>query len=195
MKTYIQIGSNKGNDDFFRKMCKLNDFSKIILIEANKFLIYNLNFCYNELKKKHEIKILNKGIVHDTSLNKLILYGKHDGLSSIFVRKSYPHNTGFVKFEAITFNKLCQQEKISEIEELQIDTEGYDYQILNSIDFSNIKIKNINCEVWPYDCDSTANIETGPKFFENVIRPKMEKFYELKYSNIDQMKSHIFKLK
>jgi hypothetical protein len=37
---------------------------------------------------------------------------------------------------------------------------------VNSIDFNNIEIKKIECEVWPYDQDSTEDIQTGPTFLQ-----------------------------
>jgi FkbM family methyltransferase len=192
IKTYVQIGSNEGKDDFFRKMSKLSEPSKIVLVEPNSYLIDKLKRCYEPLSKKHTVVIFNNAIIHDTSIDTLVLYGEDSGLSSIIVRKSHPYNTDIIKFEGITFDQMCNRAGINEIEELQIDTEGYDYTILNSIDFSSIKIMNINCEVWPYDQDSTSTIKTGPKYFEDVIRPKIEKIYKLSSSVIDGMNTHIF---
>ena len=37
--------------------------------------------------------------------------------------------------ECINFNDLVHQEKINKIDLLQIDTEGYDFEIIYSIDF------------------------------------------------------------
>jgi FkbM family methyltransferase len=105
-------------------MSKLLEPSKIVLIEPNKFLIDDLKNCYEPLNEKHNILIFNNGIVHETSLDTLVLYGNSDQLSSILVRKSHPHNTGSIKFEGITFEQMCRRAEIDEIQELQIDTEG-----------------------------------------------------------------------
>ena len=76
--------------------------------------------------------------------------------------------------------------------ELHVDVEGYDYQILNSIDFTSLTIYHIECEVWSYDVDSTDFIKTGPKYFDEVLKPKMEAHYRIDGTVTDGMSTHVF---
>jgi len=48
----------------------------------------------------------------------------------------------FLSIEApsMTFEKLCDKYRLTDIQFLQIDTEGYDSEIIKSIDFSKINI-------------------------------------------------------
>jgi len=48
-----------------------------------------------------------------------------------------------IKIKAITFNKLIEKYKIEYINKLLIDAEGFDYNIIKSIDFKKIFIKKI----------------------------------------------------
>lgn len=194
MKTYIQIGANKGGDTFFKKMRALTEPSKIVLVEANALLIPALEKNYAGLKDKHTVLIFNNGLVHDPAINTLILHGKHV-LSSVLARKSFRHHTGSMQFSPLTFKQLFELADVAEIEELQIDVEGYDYALLESLDLSTILPRVINCEVWKHDCDSTDTIRTGPKYFKEVIQPKMEQFYTLSRTKIGGMPTHLFVLK
>ena len=193
MKAYIQIGSNSGHDDFFRKVSLLKEPSKIILVEPNSSLINDLTSCYKELSNFHSVIILNKGVTEDSTLNTLVLYDHH-GFSSVISRKTHPKVTGTMQFEPITFEQLCKETNIDkeDIEELHIDTEGYDYTILNLIDFSQWKIKKVYAEVWPHDEDSTTTIKTGPLFFKETILPKMNLYYSLHEETMDLMPTHVF---
>ena len=77
-----------------------------------------------------------------------------------------------------------------------IDTEGYDYEILNSIDLELVDIKEIMCEHWGDDgddMDNTREIRTGATFFANVIIPKYEKYYTISMDKFDEIPNDIFK--
>lgn len=62
MKTYVQIGSNVGNDDFQRLIEKLDERSKVILVEPNTTLHSRLLSNYSNLMNKHDITIKLCGI-------------------------------------------------------------------------------------------------------------------------------------
>ena len=53
--------------------------------------------------------------------------------------------------EFITFQDLVKKYSINSINKLQIDVEGAEYKIMNSIDYNKIKIKNIFFESKHYD--------------------------------------------
>jgi len=174
MKTYVQIGANIGDDEFQREIEALVDPSRIVLVEPNHRLLEDLQKNYSEVMKKHEVIICDKAISTKNSTEKLYLYNA-SGLSSLIKRKSYVTPVGEMDVELITFSDLCKTHNISEIELLQIDTEGLDYEIVNSINFEEIKISTLIFEVWSYLEDDLNNVYTTGEEFLN--KEKLEKLY------------------
>jgi len=77
-----------------------------------------------------------------------------------------------------------------------IDTEGYDYEILDSIDIEKIDIKEIMCEHWGCEddnLDESRNIRTGNNFLYSVIKPKFEKYYSMELVSFDEIPNDVFK--
>ena len=138
MKNYIQIGANIGNDDFQKMIMNSQEKLKVILVEPNTNLIDSLSNNYNNLKDKHEIIIFPYGISLSNEMINFYLYDDIHGNSSILDRRTHPVKSHYIKIPTVTFNNLCEQFNISEIELLFIDTEGFDYEILNSIDLSKV---------------------------------------------------------
>jgi FkbM family methyltransferase len=193
MKTYIQIGSNIGNDYFYHNLIKpLKEKSKVILIEPNPNVIQTLNENYQTIKDFHDVNILCKGVVHDKSINTLYNTDATE-LGNVIKRKSFS-GSGVLNFEPILFAELCSLFSITEIEILYIDTEGYDYTLLDNIDFFKYKIKNVYCEKWPYENDSSI-CKTGQSYFNESILPKMNKIYDSFDEMHDGMNMHLFKSK
>jgi FkbM family methyltransferase len=180
MKTYIQIGSNVGEDDFYKKIEFLTEKSRVILIEPNNDLIQTLEKNYTSLKERHEIIICNKAI--STNNNQTYLYKyTSDGHSSLINRRSHQQVTEILPIEAITFNKLCEVYQIQEVEYLCMDTEGLDYEIIISIDFEKVKINSICFEVWDHEFDDLNNkFQTGNTFFLEQVKPKLKKYFTFK---------------
>ena len=80
-----------------------------------------------------------------------------------------------IQIEFITFQDLIKKFSIESIEKLQIDVEGAEYKIMNSIDFKSIRIKNILFESKHFDGTFTE----GDKLKE--IKDKLiENGYDLK---------------
>lgn len=191
VKNYIQIGSNVGKDTFYNRVLDLHEKSRIFLIEPNSELIPELKKNYSKINL-HEIVILNVGIVHDKNINRLFLY-TDSGHSSVINRKSHPFVSGTKNFFPMTFEELCEKFSIREIENLYIDTEGYDYSIIDSINLNEYDIKKIECEEWPYDIDSSGDLITGPRYFEEYIKPKLlNHHYDYSTDTHDGMKTHVF---
>jgi FkbM family methyltransferase len=65
-----------------------------------------------------------------------------DDVAKEFITK----HTVVEEVQCITFNNLIENHKIKEIDFLQIDAEGYDFDIIRTIDFKIIKPKIINYE-------------------------------------------------
>lgn len=174
MKNYIQIGTNKGNDNFKTIISNLEERSQVILIEPNMNLIKIIESDYLSLKDKHNIIILQKAITTENKKVELYFWGA-DEHSSLIKRKSILIDPKeIMEVEGINFNFLCNEMNIIDIECLQIDTEGMDYEIINSIDFQKLDIKTIIFEKWSFDNDDlNEQYETGPSFLNNILKPKL----------------------
>lgn len=190
MKTYIQIGTNNGNDAFNKRCNDLTEKSKIVLIEPHKTLRSEIEKNYDLLSKKHDITIINKAIVTKEDIKNIDLYCTHinDGLSSVINRRTYDRLSVIVNVETITFNTLLKDLGISHIDELHIDAEGLDYEILLSINLENINIELITCEIWSHDEDDKNNIyRTGPSMI-GLINEKYSN-YTISQISIEDMPS------
>ena len=76
------------------------------------------------------------------------------------------------KVNCISLNNLMKENKINTIDLLQIDTEGYDSEIILNIDFNTIKPSIINFE---YYIPNTMSIET----FNKILKVLNENDYEI----------------
>jgi len=178
MKTYIQIGANVGNDTFQRMMEGIKERIRLILIEPNSDLLDDLSKNYERLKNKHEIIIIPHAI--STTGGTVNFYLRtnihHFGGSSLLNRRNYSLPV-VREVKAITFNQLCEDYSIKEIEYLCIDTEALDYEILNSIDLTKVYIKTILFEKWDAeDEDANEKYRNGVTFFNEFIIPKYKDF-------------------
>jgi FkbM family methyltransferase len=196
MKTFIQIGANVGNDDFSAFLRTIKDRVRVFLVEPNTHLLEALRVNYSELSKLHEVHIKSVGVVPDPKFNALYLdYLDTGGCSSVLKRKTLPriHTNVKLSFPAYTFDNFCIENGIAEIDFLSIDTEGCDYAIINSIDLKKYPIRRIECEVWIHENDDlSAQIPTGPTFFETVIVPKMSDYNISTKRESDGQETHVF---
>lgn len=158
---FLQIGTNDGNDDFI-KIVKENEPSKIILVEPNNLLNDKIKENYKEIKnyviENYAITSDNLGTVelvipkNNPSTGKSVngvSYG--DQHFTLVPMDDWGGDFEKIKSESISFNNLCKKHNIDHINYLHIDTEGYDSEIIKSIDFDNIKIDIIKYEFWPFD--------------------------------------------
>lgn len=177
MKIYIQIGANIGNDSFQKMVEHIDEKIKILLIEPNAELLEELSNNYEKLRNNHEVIIVPHGISLINGDAVMYLYPE-SGHSTLINRKTRPsEDKAFKKVSITTFNTLCEKFFITDIEYLYIDTEGLDYEILNSIDLSKINIKTIVFEKWPIeDDDLSQNYRTGTMFLNNFIKPKFKDY-------------------
>ena len=80
-----------------------------------------------------------------------------------------------IDIQYLTFSNLIEKYSISSIGLLQIDVEGAEFEILNSINFEKIEIKKIIFEFKHFD----GTFKEGPKL--KLIKEKLIKFnYQLK---------------
>ena len=80
-----------------------------------------------------------------------------------------------IDVQYLTFSNLMEKYSVSSIDLLQIDVEGAEFQILNSINFEKIEIKKIIFEYKHFD----GTFKEGPKL--KSIKEKLISFnYKLK---------------
>ena len=56
-----------------------------------------------------------------------------------------------IKAKTITFDTICKKFNITNIDYLQIDTEGFDSEIISMINLNKYNIKKIRYEKWGFD--------------------------------------------
>ena len=141
---------------------------KVLLVEP---VPYNYQILENDYKKNENIFISRNAIfdeakkdnfyhVKKESIKKL---GKHWASQIGSFDKNHILNHKNKRFdikdddiqitevEFITFQDLVKKYSINSINKLQIDVEGAEYKIMNSIDYNKIKIKNIFFESKHFD--------------------------------------------
>jgi len=163
-KIFFQIGTNNGND-MFRDLIKQEKPDLVILIEPNKTLINQIKTNYKDVKN---VIIYNNAIYYNNDelvelyipAKKGIIGTKADngmtystGHFSLLPMNDWGEKDDMVKITAksITFDEICKVNNITNIEYLQIDTEGFDCEIIKMIDLKKYKIKQIRFEKWGFN--------------------------------------------
>jgi FkbM family methyltransferase len=157
-KIFVQIGANDGNDAF-RNLVRQYVPKMVVLVEPNeelnslikenyklisKPLVYIENVAIME-EDKGEVKLVIPDVEYRGGHN---YTNKHYSLLPLDDWGKEFHNS--ISAKSMTFTALCDKYKITNINYLQIDTEGYDMEIIKSIDFSKVQIDNIQFERWDF---------------------------------------------
>ena len=162
----VVIGAHSGV--FLKKLIAEYTNQKILLVEPvpynyealeKEYINYpNILICRNAILD--EVKKDNFYYVKKDSISKL---GKHWASQIGSFDKNHILNHKNKRFniqdediqitevEFITFNDLVKKYSIKSIDKLQIDVEGAEYKIMNSINYKEIKINNIVFESKHFD--------------------------------------------
>jgi FkbM family methyltransferase len=156
---FIQIGGNDGIsfDGLYQKIISREKKSGIILEPSpTYFKLLEANY-----KSFPSIKLLpfaifeHRGKLELCELNEVGLKNHPAwaaGIGSVDINHLLnlnvkPEEISKIEIEGITFKDLLEMHPdFSSIDYLQIDTEGYDYQILKTIDFNSFNVKAIKFE-------------------------------------------------
>jgi FkbM family methyltransferase len=195
-KIFFQIGTNNGND-LFREKVKEHQPDLVILVEPNKTLIDEIikNYCdiqnvyiynnaiYYNNDETVELYIPAKnGIIGTTADNGITYDHPH---FSLIPMNDWGKKEDMVKIKAktITFDEICKKHNISVIEYLQIDTEGFDAEIIKMIDLSKYKIKQIRFEKWNFDteCFTDYNKDLSNELGKNGVNIALDKLKKHNY--------------
>ena len=165
--TFFQIGTNDGND-LFNKLVHKYIPECIILVEPNIDLIDKIKKNYNTMKNVYiysnaiyytddediDLYVPAKNGVMGTIAENGLIYS--DSHFSLVPMNDWGNKNDMVKIttKSITFDTICSNHGITDIDYLQIDTEGFDSEIIKMIDFSKYKINTIRFEKWPFKSNS-----------------------------------------
>lgn len=152
---FVQVGANDGvrYDPIYKVVNKLN--IKGVVIEPIKD--YYIELVKNYYGNKN-IKTVNKAIYSEDKVVTMFrvrsqqnLPDWSNGIASLdpnHYKKSNTPKESIVeeKVDAITFSTLFSQYSIKRVDFLQIDTEGYDYHIINLFPFDKFLPKLIHFE-------------------------------------------------
>ena len=159
---FIQIGSNNGvSADPINKLILDNNWHGI-LIEPIQYLYEELKKNYNSIKNR--LVFENCAIANSSGNQKFYRLQKsnlpdlpywYDQIGSFNKEVVLKHADLVPHFDdllieenvkAITFGDLINKHSIKNIDLIQIDTEGYDFEILKMIPFSELKVDFIMFE-------------------------------------------------
>jgi FkbM family methyltransferase len=195
-KVFFQIGTNNGND-LFRELVIQNAPDCVILVEPNKELIDEIKKNYNNIKNVYiynnaiyynddetvELYIPAKNGIMGTIADNGLVYG--DGHFSLLPMNDWGNKNDMVKItsKSITFDKICSIHGITNIDYLQIDTEGFDSEIIQMINLSKYKINMIRFEKWGFKTECFTNYlkEKADHLGINGLNKSINKLKEYNY--------------
>ena len=121
----------------------LSDGWRVVAFEPNPFKYPPIE----KLSQKSNLLTLCKKAVSDKEEKGLTFYLSDisDGISSL-CNFHNSHKEATFKVDSIRLDTYCKNFKIDRINFLKIDTEGYDYFVLKSLDWSTITPEIIECE-------------------------------------------------
>jgi hypothetical protein len=110
----------------------------------------------------------------------------NDGHFSLLPMNEWGSKNDMVKITAksATFDKICSIHDITNIDYLQIDTEGFDTEIIKMIDFSKYKIHKLRFEKWPFkpECFTEYCKENADELGINGMNIAINKLIEHNYT-------------
>jgi FkbM family methyltransferase len=177
-RVLVQIGTNDG-DDRFNRICRRSKPSKVILVEP--FAEHN-DSIRRMYRKVGNVVIENVAITESERGEVTLAIPKDRGYSnshfSLIPMDDWGNNLEERRAPGMTFNQLCAKHGVTDIHFLQIDTEGFDAEIITSIDFSKVRIDIIKYEKWGFPTDAFSRHgekgksygEAGMQRVENLLK-------------------------
>lgn len=162
MKIFVQIGVYDGMDEF-REFVKFETPDLLILVEPNSEMNDKIRQAYSKIIFPADLVIENVAITeedkgevnlyHPKRRGKRTYEGKYNKCFSLLPMDDWGSEEQMlvVKVPSMSFMSLCRKYNLSKIDLLQIDTEGYDVEIIKSINFDEVDISAIIYEKWLFD--------------------------------------------
>lgn len=198
-KILVQIGTKDGSDNFLN-VVKESDPALVVLIEPNKENNNSILKNYEGIANVHleNVAITDKDyevvtLVHPKKVRDIIY---DSGKFSLLPMDDWGDDLVKIEAPGMAFMTLCSKYSLDHIDYLQIDTEGYDAEIIKSIDFLKVKINTIKYEQWNFSVDCfTRHGEKGKgygragmAYIEKLLESKG---YELRYMDYDIMAFYV----
>jgi FkbM family methyltransferase len=148
----IQIGANDGDDEVYELISSNRDkISKAVLIEPIPYCIPALQNRYAEIKN---VYIENIAITNNPDIKEQTFYYINESNYQVSsLKKQHLTDHGVedklirsISVNCLTISNIVDKYDIINLDYLFIDAEGYDYEIIKSIDFGKCNIKNIKFE-------------------------------------------------
>ena len=178
----VVIGAHSGV--YIRELIESYNGHNILLIEP---VPYNYELLDKEYGNHNNIFICKKAIIDEPKIDKfyfvkkdsVLKLGKHwaSAIGSFDINHLLNHeNKRFkikkediaqIEIEFITFKDLIHKYSIKSIDKLQIDIEGAEFKVMNSIDYDKIQINQIFFEAKHFD----GTFKEGDKL--NKIKKKL----------------------
>jgi FkbM family methyltransferase len=185
----VQIGTANGNDEFL-EIAKYAKASKIILVEPfdemREVILKNYEGIKNIYLESVAITEVNKGmvkLVHPTKKKDWRKEPLYNSCFSLVPMDDWGNNFKEKIVPSMSFMELCEKYNLTHIHYLQTDCEGYDTEILKSIDFNKITIDIIKYEDWSFPMSNyTRHGEEGLKYGINGMRKVAKILTELGYT-------------
>ena len=200
-KIWFQIGTNDG-DDLFRNRALTDKPDIVILVEPNISLLETINKNYESVKQTTEVYVYSNAVYYENDKTVELVIPSKNGVYgrkadnghtysnihfSLLAMNDWGSKDDMVNIQAktITFDQICENHNLTQIDYLQIDTEGFDYEIIKMIDLAKYRIKCIRFEIWGFD----------PERYETYHADKMN---ELGKNGLDtviqKLKSHNYEI-
>jgi len=178
-KVLIQIGTNNAYDEF-NSIAKYAEAKKVILVEPDRRYNVTILDRYagvdNVFIENVAITEINKGLV------KLVTPRNNVNCYSLLPMDDWGDDFLSIEVPSMTFNELCEKHKVTDVHYLQIDTEGYDVEILKAIDFKKINIDIIKYENWGFPEDHFTRYGDKAKLYGvNGVRDAVTLLEDLGY--------------
>ena len=204
---FVQIGTNTGND-LFRQLVLKYKPKKVILVEPLPQLISSIKHFYKGIEN---ITIINKAITTGDTTTSLFIpardgvygnpgvqpdrkLGNHTydhGKFSMLPMNDWGEKKHMieVKVSGITFEDVCKEYDIHNIDYLQIDTEGFDSEIIKSINMDDINIDILRYEKWNFgtECFTKYHPDNCDLYGINGMNAVKDKLLKYDY-NISSIK-------
>jgi FkbM family methyltransferase len=162
---FIQVGAHDGlkNDPINRYIKKYNWCG--ILVEPQENIFNKLKINYKEFSKN----LTFENIAISPVENEIELFSSKSGNKSTVASviknitkrqlKADDKELQSVKVKCMTLNDLINKHGVNKIDLLQIDTEGYDFEVIKTLDLEKLKPKLIHFEfghLSPKECNDVT---------------------------------------
>jgi FkbM family methyltransferase len=184
----IQVGSHVGSsisDPIFNSICESDyviliepikeHYEKLVINYDNRFPNNRFIFINNACGKNNEKIILYQPVVNETS--ELPVWA--DEITSVYASHVLDHGLDIpvkvVACDTVTLNDIIETFNVTSLDVLCIDTEGYDYEVLEGLDLNILKPSAIFFE---HKHMEGSNQPVGFKY-ESLMRKLADAEYEL----------------